>query len=135
MMTFDAPTREKCSGYRARTNTPLQALVTLNDPQFVEAARVFAQRIVKQGGAGSRERIQFAYMHALGRPASEKEVGLIEKLLVSQRGRFDADPKKADALLKVGESPRDPLIPPVEHAAWTVIASTIMNLDEFLVKN
>lgn len=135
MMTFDAPTREKCSGYRARTNTPLQALVTLNDPQFVEAARVFAQRIVKQGGTGPSERIQFAYMHALGRPASEKEVGLIEKLLVSQRGRFDADPKKADALLKVGESPRDPLIPAVEHAAWTVVASTIMNLDEFLVKN
>lgn len=135
MMTFDAPTREKCSGYRARTNTPLQALVTLNDPQFVEAARVFAQRILKQSGAGPRERIQFAYLHALGRPASEKEVGLIEKLLVSQRGRFDADPKKADALLKVGESPRDPLIPAVEHAAWTMVASTILNLDEFLVKN
>ncbi len=135
MLTFDAPTREKCTGHRPRTNTPLQALVTLNDPQFVEAARAFGQRILKVGGTSTRERIQFAYMHALGRPAAENELGLIERLLASQRTRFAADPKKAEALVKVGDSPRDTSIPAVEHASWTVIASTIMNLDEFLVKN
>ncbi|MEI7686595.1 MAG: DUF1553 domain-containing protein, partial [Planctomycetota bacterium] len=135
MMMFDAPSREKCTGYRPRTNTPLQALVTLNDPQFVEAARAFAQRIVKNGGASSGERIQFAFKHALGRGASPKEVGLIETLLASQRSRFEADSKKAEALLRVGESPRDTTIPAIEHAAWTMVASTLLNLDEFLVKN
>jgi hypothetical protein len=135
MMTFDAPTREKCTGNRSRTNTPLQALVTLNDPQFVEAARAFAQRIVHDGGPQPRDRIQFAFAHALGRPASAKEVTLIETLLASQQKRFTADPKKAEALLRVGESPRDANIPVIEHATWTIVASTLMNLDEFLVKN
>lgn len=135
MLTFDVPTREKCIGRRSRTNTPLQTLVTLNDPQFVEAARAFAQRIVTNGGTSSRERIQFAYAHALARPATEREVKLLESLLDSQRARFQADPKKAEALLKIGESPRDASIPAIDHAVWTVVASTLMNLDEFLMKN
>lgn len=135
MLTFDAPSREKCTGYRARTNTPLQALVTLNDPQFVEAARVFAQRIVKNGGTQPAERIQFAYRHALGRPATEKEVAVMEKLLTLQQARFTADGKKAESLVRVGESPRDAAIPVADHAAWTIVASTLLNLDEFLVKN
>ncbi|MFO0824597.1 MAG: DUF1553 domain-containing protein [Gemmataceae bacterium] len=134
MMAFDAPTREKCTGTRSRTNTPLQALVTLNDPQYVEAGRAFAERIVK-AGASPAERVQFAIKTALGRPATEKELALLARLAAGQLERFQADPKKAAALLTVGESKRDESIPVAEHAAWAVVAVTIMNLDEFLVKN
>lgn len=135
MLTFDVPTREKCTGYRPRTNTPLQALVTLNDPQFVEAARAFAERIVKEGGPSAGERIRFAYREALGRPATDAETKVLERLAQSQRSRFTANPKQAEALLGVGESPRDAAVPAVEHAAWTIVASTVLNLDEFLMKN
>ncbi|MFO0926686.1 MAG: DUF1553 domain-containing protein [Gemmataceae bacterium] len=135
MMTFDAPTREKCSARRPRTNTPLQALVTLNDPQYVEAARAFAQRILKEGGSTPEQRIDFAFRTALGRPATAKELSLLTRLLTAQLARFRAAPAKAEELLKVGESPRDATLPAVEHAAWQVIASTVLNLDEFLVKN
>jgi len=135
MMTFDAPTREKCTGSRSRTNTPLQALVTLNDPQFVEAARAFAERIIREGGPSAKDRVRFAVRVALGRTATDKEVTLLAKLATVQAARFTDDPKKADTLLKVGESPRDVKIPLVEHAAWTTVANVILNLDEFLVKN
>jgi len=135
MMAFDAPTREKCIGSRSRTNTPLQALVTLNDPQFVEAARAFAERIIRNGGASPEDRVRFAVRVALGRPATDKEVMLLAKLAAGQLTRFNDDPKKAEALLKVGESPRDVKIPVPEHAAWTTVANVILNLDEFLVKN
>jgi len=134
MMTFDAPTREKCTGTRSRTNTPLQALVTLNDPQFVEASRAFAERIVR-GGANPADRVRFAVKAALGRPATDREITLLAGLADSQRRRFEAEPAKATALLAVGESPRDASIPAAEHAAWAIVASTVMNTDEFLVKN
>lgn len=134
MMTFDAPTREKCTGTRSRTNTPLQALVTLNDPQFVEAARAFGQRIVKSASSPA-ERAAFALKVALGRPATERETGLLVNLASAQRQRFESAPAKSAALLAVGESQRDGLIPAAEHAAWMVVASTVMNMDEFLMKN
>lgn len=134
MMTFDAPTREKCIGARSRTNTPLQALVTLNDPQFVEASRAFAERIVKSG-TSPEDRVRFAIKSALGRPATEREVTLLSKLAASQLERFKADPKKASSFLAVGESKRDESIPAPDHAAWAMVASTVLNLDEFLVKN
>ena len=133
MTVFDAPSREKCVGNRPRTNTPLQALVTLNDPQFVEAARAFAERIVKSS-ANRDERIDFAIRHALGRPATARERDLLGRLVESQTERFKADPKRAESLLKIGESPRDASISVIDHAAWTMVANTVMNLDEFLVK-
>ncbi len=133
MVVFDAPSREKCVGNRPRTNTPLQALVTLNDPQFVEAARAFAERIVKSS-ASRDERIDFAIRHALGRPATVRERDLLGRLVETETERFKADPKRAESLLKIGESPREAAIPVVDHAAWTVLANTVMNLDEFLVK-
>ena len=133
MVVFDAPSREKCVGNRPRTNTPLQALVTLNDPQFVEAARAFAQKIVKSS-ASRDERIDFAIRHALGRPATVRERDLLGRLVDRETERFTADPKRAESLLKVGESPRDAAIPVLEHAAWTMLANTVMNMDEFLVK-
>ena len=135
MLIFDAPSREKCIGRRPRTNTPLQALVTLNDPQFVEASRAFAQRILKDGGSQPADRIAYAIQHALSRPPTRHETDLLARLATSQLARFTADPTKADELLKTGESTRDPAIPAPEHAAWTVVANTILNLDEFLVRN
>lgn len=135
MTTFDAPSREKCTATRPRTNTPLQALITLNEPQFVEAARAFAQRILKEAGPSPTERITFAYRVALCREPKPSEITALAELVLRQKERFGADKKKADELLKIGESPRDGTIDPVEHASWTILASTLFNLDEFLTRN
>ena len=135
MTTFDAPSREKCTSIRPRTNTPLQALITLNEPQFVEAARAFGQRILKEAGPSPTERITFAYRVALCREPKPGEITALADLVLRQKNRFAADKKKADELLRIGESPRDGTIDPVEHAAWTILASTLFNLDEFLTRN
>lgn len=134
MMIFDSPSREKCVVQRARTNTPLQALVTLNDPQFVEAARVLAQRLLKTE-RDDASRINLAYQLCTSRPASDRELAIIEKLLSDQRKRFTDSLDKANQLLMVGESSRDESIDAVEHAAWTVISQMILNLDETLTRN
>ncbi len=135
MTTFDAPGREKCTASRPRTNTPLQALVTLNDPQFVEAARAFGQRILKQAGSTPAERITFAYWNALGRPPRPDETAVMQAFVQKQKTRFGADRANAEKLLAIGEQPRDASLDPIEHAAWTMVASTLMNLDEFLMRN
>ncbi len=124
---FDAPTREVCTVRRQRTNTPLQALVTLNDPTFVEAARALAERAMK--GHSDEERATIAFRRVLARSPSEAEMSVLLKLRAQ---RFD--PESARRLLAVGESRRDPSLDPVEHAAWTMVASAILNLDEALTK-
>jgi hypothetical protein len=134
MRAFDAPTREKCVIQRQRTNTPLQALVTLNDPQFVEAARAFAQRIIREGGASPDERIRFAYRLTTGRAPNDKTLALLRAAYERELATFTAEPKRAEELLKVGESPRDAEINAVEHAAWTVLASLLLNLDLTLTR-
>ncbi len=134
MMIFDSPSREKCVVQRARTNTPLQALVTLNDPQFVEAARALAQRLI-QTAADDESRITLAYQLCTSRRASEREQAIIMRLLSDQRQRFTDSPDQAKQLLKVGESSRDETIDAGEHAAWTVISQMILNLDETLTRN
>ncbi|MDG2123261.1 MAG: DUF1553 domain-containing protein, partial [Verrucomicrobiales bacterium] len=134
MMTFDAPTREKCVVQRARTNTPLQALVTLNDVQYVEAARALAQRVLLQGGDGLAERIRYAYKLVLGREPEMEEVALVAAALGQQRAYFAADASKAEALLKIGESPRDAGLDVIEHAAWTNVGSLLLNLDEVITR-
>jgi hypothetical protein len=134
LTTFDATTREKCTGRRSRTNTPLQALVTLNDPQFVEAARHFAQRLLLEGGKSPAERAAYAIRQALGREPRAREVPLLTRLAAEESERFRARPEEAKKLLSIGESPRLPSLPADEHAAWTVVANTILNLDDFLVK-
>ncbi len=133
MMIFDSPSREKCVVQRARTNTPLQALVTLNDPQFVEAARMLALRLLKTE-SGDRERIDLAYRLCTARSASQREQMIIQKLLSDQKKRFKDAPEKANQLLGVGESPQDSSTDAVEHAAWTVISQMILNLDETLTR-
>lgn len=131
MMIFDAPSREKCVVQRARTNTPLQALVTLNDPQFVEAARALAQRLIKSEHNESK-RIDLAYQLATARGATQHEIKVLLNLLADQRKRFAADPESAKMFLAVGDSERDESIDMIEHAAWAVIAQMILNLDETL---
>ena len=133
MMTFDVPTREKCVIQRQRTNTPLQALVTLNDEQFVEAARCLAARVMKSA-ADDSVRLDVALELATGRPAGPTRRQLLLALLASERAHYADDQQAAIDLLAVGESPRDETLQPAEHAAWTVVASVILNLDETLNK-
>ncbi len=134
MLIFDVPTREKCVVQRPRTNTPLQALVTLNDPQFVEASRHLAERLIK-AETDEAKRIDLAYQLCTSRTANDAEKGIISGLLAEQRDRFAKDTAAAAEFLKVGESPRDESIDQTEHASWTVIAQMILNLDETLTRN
>ena len=134
LVTFDATTREKCTGRRSRTNTPLQALVTLNDPQFVEAARALAQRVLLESKGSASERVATMTRIVFGRAASEREVSLLSSLAQRAREGFVANAESAKKLLGVGESVRSEVIPIEEHAAWTVVANAVLNLDEFLVK-
>lgn len=132
LMAFDTPTREVCVLQRQRTNTPMQALVTLNDDQFVEAARHFAKRILKSGGKTFPEKLNFAFEWATGRPADQLRIDVLKEFYDEQSKVFKDDPKRADELLSVGESARDEKLDPYDHAAWTLLASIILNLDETL---
>jgi len=134
MLIFDAPTREKCMIQRPITNTPLQALVTLNDPQFVEAARALAQRLIKEGGNDTLSRIDYGFRLALSRPATKAEVQVIERVLGDQLTRFRNDPQKAKEFLAVGDMARDETIEAPDHAAWMVVAQLLLNMDETLTR-
>jgi len=134
MSTFDAPTREACVVRRARTNTPLQALLTMNEPGFVESSRVFAQRILEQD-CGDKDRMKWAFEFALGRAPSTKEVEVLDKALARYTGKFEKDPTSAEKMLKVGLAPRDPQLPAPKLAAWTLVANTLFNTDEFLTQH
>ena len=134
MVAFDAPNRETCVVDRATTNTPLQALVLLNDPQFVEAARALAERIIASGPADD-DRLRWAVVESLSRPASAAELEILQAALARERERYTADPEAATELLAVGESPRDQQLPAAEHAAWTQIALTLLNLSETITRN
>jgi hypothetical protein len=134
MVTFDAPNREVCTISRSNTTTPLQALVTLNDVQFVEAARGFAQRIIRHGDDDSA-RIRWAFLEAVSRPPSAKELALVGKALARERTRYAADPGRALKVLSPGESTRDETIPATEHAAWMQIATLLLNLSETVTRN
>ena len=135
LMTFDAPDRETCTVRRARTNTPLQALVLLNDPTYVEAARKFAERLMRDSNEGIDERIARAFRIATARAPKPAERALLRDLLEVNRSAYRADPQAALKLLHVGESPRDESLDPGELAAWTMVASTILNLDETVTRN
>src|SRR5207244_4281863 len=91
LLAFDAPTREECAASRVVSNTPMQALVLLNDPIFVEAARVFAERIMRHGGATFEDRLRFAYRCALSRSPREEETAILRRLYHSRRDRYSAD--------------------------------------------
>jgi hypothetical protein len=134
MMAFDAPTREKCVVRRPRTNTPMQALVTLNDVQFVEAARLFAERVLQQGGVDFDSRLDYALLLTTARPADELRKRVFRNLYDSQLKVFRADAKRAGELLEFGETKRDESLDLAKHAAWTTVASAILNLDEVITR-
>jgi hypothetical protein len=134
LATFDAPDREKCTARRALTNTPLQALVLLNDPTYVEASRALAERTLHEGGKDDKSRVTYAFRLATARVPSGKEVGVLRSLLNKQRTTFARDRQAALRLVDVGESARDKNLDPIEHAAWTTVASAILNLDETITK-
>jgi hypothetical protein len=134
MDIFNAPSREVCTVRRERTNTPLQALATLNDPQFVEAARVLAQRALKEGGTVPRDQIDYIYLHLLVRTPRDEERPVIEASLSDLLAYYRAHPSDARELLAVGESKRDESLDPATHAAWTMLTNQLMNLDEVLNK-
>jgi hypothetical protein len=130
LLAFDASTREECTVERPRSNTPLQALVLLNDPTYVEAARVFAQRIVADGGATTGERMNYALRRAVGRTPEAREAEVLALLWERHRAQFAAQPESAAALLRVGESPLPEGADAIELAAWTSVARVILNLHE-----
>lgn len=133
MLTFDAPDRETCTVRRSRTNTPLQALVLMNDPTFVEASRHLAERLLREANT-TDERLVLAFRLATARRLSDREHAIAAAALAKQRQIFERDPRAAEKLLGVGESPRDLRWPVAEVAAWTMVASMILNLDESLTK-
>ena len=135
LATLDAPDRETCVVRRSRTNTPLQALVLMNDPTYVEAARKFAERLLNEGGKTTEERLNLGFRMVTGRAIQDREAAVLTKALERQKGRFQNDEKGALKLLSVGESPRDPKLPVVDLAAWTMLANSLLNLDEALTRN
>jgi hypothetical protein len=134
LATFDAPDREKCVARRAVTNTPLQALVTLNDPTYIEAARAMAQKALREGRKDVNSRIVYAFRLALARKPSAQEVRVLRELLTQQMANYRREKKAADELSRVGESKADDKMDRTELAAWTVVASAILNLDETITK-
>ncbi len=129
-ITLDAPTREFCTAQRAKTSTPLQSLVLMNDPVFVEAARAFAQRILKEGGADNTSRLRYAWRLALARPPSEKEIGILAKTLEAQLATYAQDKPAAASLVKVGDLPKPANTDDSELAAWTAMGNVLLNLNE-----
>ena len=131
---FDAPTRETCTVRRPRTNTPLQALNLLNDPVYVEAARALGQRVLAKGGATLEERIVYAFRVCLGRSPSDPERALMGAAFRREMANFAGNREAANRLIHVGAS-RPPVdVDIAELAAWTVLGSTLLNLDEAITK-
>ena len=134
MTTFDAPDRETCQVRRGRTNTPLQALVLMNDVQFVEAARKFAERVISDGGANVAERATFAFRTVLARKPTSSELTTLTNLFAHYQSEFKAAPGTAGKLLASGESSRNQKLNADEHAAWTMIVHLLLNLSETVTK-
>ncbi len=134
LATFDAPDREKCIARRTLTNTPLQALVLLNDTTYVEAARALAERALREGGKNANSRISYAFRLATARKPVAAEVRALRELLQKQLAHYRRDRQSALALLRTGEAKRDESLDTAELAAWTVVASAILNLDETITK-
>ncbi|HYO82566.1 MAG TPA: DUF1553 domain-containing protein [Bryobacteraceae bacterium] len=130
---FNAPSRESCTVRRERTNTPLQALATMNDEQFVEAARVLAQTAM-QASLDWTERLATITERVLGRPLTVAEVKIVRASFDDYRKHYGANPAAARKLLQVGKRSADPTLNAAESAAWTMVANQLLNLDEVLNK-
>jgi hypothetical protein len=135
LLAFDAPCREECVADRVRSNTPLQALTLLNDPSYVETARAFAERIVREGGAAAGERVAWALREALSRPPRPQEAEVLAGLYERHLEEYRREPGAAAALLGVGQRPGPSDIESAELAAWTSVARAILNLHEMITRS
>jgi len=135
LMVFDAPSREECTARRPRSNTPLQALVLLNDPEFVEAARALAARAIAEGGPEPVDRARYLLRRAVGRVPEDREAAVLVELVAAERARFAADPEAARALVSVGASAPPDGVEPRELAAWTSAARAVLNMQETYTRN
>ncbi|MFN9720178.1 MAG: PSD1 and planctomycete cytochrome C domain-containing protein [Planctomycetota bacterium] len=134
LMAFDAPSRETCVARRSRTNTPLQALVLMNDVQYVEAARNLAARMIQEGGDSPAARITFGFRMTTARTPTERELAVITGAYQDHLAHYQQHADEAEKLLAIGESPRPDNIARPELAAMTMIANLLLNLDEVITK-
>jgi len=134
MTTFDAPSREVCTVRRPRTNTPLQALATMNDVPYVEASRHFARRMLLEGGATYPERLAHGFRLATARQPSPAELEVLVALFQEHHAHYQTKADEALKLLSIGESKRDESLNPSEYAAMTMLGNLLLNLDEKLTK-
>ena len=135
LLAFDAPAREECTAERPRSNTPLAALVMLNDPTQVEAARALAERVLRQNTPDLKDRFNALGQQVLSRAFNNQEQILLAKLLREHIEDFEAKPAEADKLIRTGIAPVSHDIPPVELAAWTSVARAVLNLHETITRN
>jgi hypothetical protein len=134
MTTLDAPSREACRVRRERTNTPLQALLLLNEPQYIEAARILAERTLKEGGARTEDRLGYLFRLATGRRADAVELSELSAAYKDHLSVYSRDVAAARKLIAIGETPPDAALNPSELAAWTMVANLVLNLDEVVSK-
>ena len=134
MTTFDAPSREVCTVRRPRTNTPLQALATMNDVPYVEASRHFARRMLLEGGATYPDRLTHGFRLVTGRKPSPAELEVLVALFQEHHAHYQSKADEAVKLLSIGESKRDESLNPSEYAAMTMLGNLLLNLDETLTK-
>jgi hypothetical protein len=135
LKAFDAPSREECCVQRPRSNTALAAMVLLNDPSFVEASKMFAARILQEGGSTTDDRLDFAFRQAASRKASDDERQSLADLLERSRKYYDEHPDAADNLLAIGLKPAPEGLDRPELAAWTIVARTTLNLHEVITRD
>jgi hypothetical protein len=134
LMAFDAPSRETCVARRARTNTPLQALVLMNDTQYVEASRHLAARMMTEGGDSADQQLTFGFQLCTARIPAEHELQVLIRVHADQLAHYQANPAEAEKLLVIGASPRVAGLDPAGYAAMTMMANLILNLDETITK-
>jgi hypothetical protein len=135
LLAFDAPSREECVAERTRSNVPQQALVLLNDPTYVEAARVFAERILKEGGARFEDRVRWAYARALARDPRPEETRILADLYAKHLAEYKANRRAAVRLIAVGQAPPAKGLDVAELAGWTSVARAILNLPEVITRS
>jgi hypothetical protein len=135
LSTFDAPDRETCTVRRARTNTPLQALIMLNDPAYLEASRKLAERVLREASTDFTQRLRFLFRSITCRFPTDRELEVLARTWEQQWLHYQEQPQSIESLLSIGESPVDKSLDPLELVSWTMLASGVLNLDETVTRN
>jgi hypothetical protein len=134
MLNFDAPDRYICTVSRQKTSTPLQSLVLMNDPQYLEAAKVLAEKTILEIEGNIEDKIDFIYLSLVSRSAEKEELALLKKYYQEEVEEYSADKTSASELLSIGEYEISSDVDQAETAALTMVASTVINFDEFVMK-